>query len=86
MTDWTQDQEVVYALKRYNLAYAAWLRVGAAGETAHLDSPPEHVAIYLRLRAADRAYECARDDAIDRSLRATLSRGVVRSREGLLGS
>jgi hypothetical protein len=64
MDDWTQDPRILYAVKTYNTAYAAWLQVGVAGETARLDSPPKTVAIYLRLRAADRAYVYARDAAI----------------------
>jgi hypothetical protein len=67
MSDWTEDPLVISAVQTFNTAHSAWMRVRQDAGTGHVEPPPEHVAIYLRMRAADRAYEVARDDAIDRS-------------------
>jgi hypothetical protein len=67
MSDWTHDPLVISAVKTFNTAHTAWMHVRPDPGIVDVAPSPEHVAIYLRMRAADRAYEMARDDAIDRS-------------------
>jgi hypothetical protein len=73
MSKWKRDLEVVQATAAYYQAREAWLE--AAGRNRHLDKSlaPEAQLAFDRMKAADRAYVLARNQAVHRSPKPPLN-------------
>jgi hypothetical protein len=68
MKDWTQDPQVIVAIRDYDVARANWLQVAPDDGLHRADASVEQDAAFARMRATDRAYLWARDSAIERAM------------------
>jgi hypothetical protein len=73
MSDWTQDPLVIIAIRAFESARDDWLQVAPDDGILRTDASAEQDIAFARMRATDRAYVWARDNAIGR---ATWDTGV----------
>jgi hypothetical protein len=64
MDDWTQDLQVIAATREYDWRRAQWVKIVHADGLLRGGCSEEQDIAFIRMRASDRAYEWARDDAI----------------------